>query len=1187
MSCYRHISSSHFFSAVMIIAFLISVLFACEQFEPERIIKVETDSIINVDHTYCRAQGRIIDMGDKGIIQHGFCWSSTKNPTTGDNKNQLGAKTSKGSFSAHLTGLSDGTKYYVRAYAQNENNIVYGDQKSFTTLILVIPTVTTSPISSLTENSAESGGNITDDGGTPITARGLCWNTQEYPTTDNEIIEDSGTGTGEFISTLTQLENGTVYYARAYATNSVGTSYGNQVRFTTYYGTASDPDGNEYFTVKIGEQEWMASNLRTTKYADGSDILTGLNDTEWTNAVSGAYAIQPHEEMENLNSDEEVLEAYGALYNGLAVQTGKLCPDGWRVATDEDWSQLKDHLINNYEEITEDNIGNYLKSCRQVDSPLEGYFNTSDHPRWNADDKQYGNDYFNFSALPGGARNPAGVIGELGFNALYMTSTRLSSQGGFWLYNMKYHNGSLERHDEAIEAGMSIRCLKGESPVVTLPVLTTSAVTGITESSASCGGEVTDDGGDAVSARGVVWGTTENPTTETNIDSTNDGSGTGTFISEITGLDPATTYYVRAYATNSVGTAYGDQVSFETNPLPPDTEPIVTTAEINNITQNSAIGGGEVTDDGGDAVTSRGVVWGSAENPTTEINIGSTNEGSGTGTFTSEITGLDPATTYYVRAYAVNSIGTAYGNEVEFTTITLPTVSTEAVINIDNQSANSGGNISDNGGDPVIKRGICWHTSSDPTTESNTGFTNDGEGTGIFSSSMTGLEPNTKYYVRAYATNSAGTAYGNQLEFTTAKDPDLPAVTTLTISDITSYTAVSGGDISDQGSSEVLLRGVCWSLSANPTIDDEYTEDGAGTGNYASSITGLYSGTTYYVRAYATNSYGIAYGNELSFTTLPGPPTVEIGMLRSKPGLKSVDADIIRDGGADITERGFVWGTSPDPDLTQNAGYSTEGQGIDAFTGEISGLSVNTDYYIRSWATNSEGTSYSEQLIFHFWDYGTVTDIDGNSYNTVIVGNQVWMAENLRVARYNTAIPIPGGLTDEEWGNTTSGAYAIYPYGSIDGLNSEEEVLEAYGALYNWYAVETDNLCPTGWRVPTDADWTQLKDYINNNYDTLIQATSLRSCRQVDSPLGGDFATSEHPRWKSHDTFGIDFFGFSGLPGGLRRNNGSFERLGRSAYWMSSSLDSNSKPIIYYIRLLYELQYSYKNNGLSIRCIKE
>ncbi|HKL66961.1 MAG TPA: fibrobacter succinogenes major paralogous domain-containing protein, partial [Bacteroidales bacterium] len=518
----------------------------------------------------------------------------------------------------------------------------------------------------------------------------------------------------------------------------------------------------------------------------------------------------------------------------------------------------------------------------------------------------------------------------------------------------------------------------------------------------------------------------------------------------------------------------------------------------------------------------------------------------------------------------------------------------ESVINIDHQSAESGGNINDDGGSPVTNRGICWDTSPGPTKETNTGFTNDGEGTGMFSSSMTGLEANTLYYLRAYATNDVGTSYGDQLEFTTERNPDLPAVTTSTVLDIDSYTAVSGGEISDQGSSEVLLRGVCWSVSTNPTIDDEYTEDGAGTGTYTSNITGLYSGTTYYVRAFASNSYGIAYGNELSFTTLPGPSTVEIGELRSKAGLVSVDADIIRDGGAEITGRGFVWSTAPNPDLSLNDGYSTEGQGSGTYTGEISGLSINTDYYVRAWATNSEGTSYSGQLLFHFWDYGTITDIDGNSYNTVTIGSQVWMAENLRVARYTTAIPIPGGLTNEEWETTTSGAYAVYPHSSAEGLNSEEEVLEAYGALYNWYAVETGNLCPTGWRVPTEDDWTQLTDHLLNNYDSINSSNIsnyLKSRRQVDSPLGGEFATSNHPRWDyDNDDYGKDFIGFSALPGGYRSSGGTFWYIGSGWYfWLftEASVEDARYSYIYNRDGTIRKFSTNKLQGNTVRCTKE
>ena len=161
--------------------------------------------------------------------------------------------------------------------------------------------------------------------------------------------------------------------------------------------------------------------------------------------------------------------------------------------------------------------------------------------------------------------------------------------------------------------------------------MTTTAITNITETTADSGGNVTDDGGDTVTARGVCWSTSESPTTADS--KTTDGTGTGEFTSSITGLTAGTTYYVRAYATNAVGTSYGSQVSFTA-----DSAPTVTTTAITNITETTADSGGNVTDDGGDTVTARGVCWSTSESPTTADS--KTTDGTGTGEFTSSITGL-------------------------------------------------------------------------------------------------------------------------------------------------------------------------------------------------------------------------------------------------------------------------------------------------------------------------------------------------------------------------------------------------------------------------------------------------------------------------------------------------------------------------------------------------------------------
>jgi len=166
---------------------------------------------------------------------------------------------------------------------------------------------------------------------------------------------------------------------------------------------------------------------------------------------------------------------------------------------------------------------------------------------------------------------------------------------------------------------------------------------------------------------------------------------------------------------------------------------------------------------------------------------------------------------------------------------------------------------------------------------------------------------------------------------------------------------------------------------------------------------------------------------------------------------------------------------------------------------------------------------------------GTVTDIDGNVYQTVIIGDQEWMAENLRVTKYNNGDAIPTGFSNEDWDNTTNGAYAIYPHGSIDELDSDAEVVSVHGKLYNWYAAkDSRGLCPTGWHLSSDDDFTQLVDYVvaqgfPNEWNNPNGAgNALKSCRQDGSPLGGECDTSEHPRWSSHSThYGFDEFGFS------------------------------------------------------------
>jgi uncharacterized protein (TIGR02145 family) len=211
----------------------------------------------------------------------------------------------------------------------------------------------------------------------------------------------------------------------------------------------------------------------------------------------------------------------------------------------------------------------------------------------------------------------------------------------------------------------------------------------------------------------------------------------------------------------------------------------------------------------------------------------------------------------------------------------------------------------------------------------------------------------------------------------------------------------------------------------------------------------------------------------------------------------------------------------------------------------------------------------------------TVKDIDGNVYKTVKIGEQVWMAENLRTTHYNDGISIPTGHIDEQWIGLETGAYAIFPHTIIlDGLNSDTEVMEAYGALYNWFAVETGKLCPAGWHVPSLDEWTTL---INNAGGVQSAGGKLKSIRTSPEP---------HPRWWGPNTGATDDFGFSALPGGVRQfSDGRCFDIGGSGYLWSNTAEEPTlgSGVVMEYSEGYAFTYDgfHQNNGFSVRCIQD
>ena len=306
-----------------------------------------------------------------------------------------------------------------------------------------VPTLTTSGIVNITGITATSGGTIIDEGSATIISRGVCWSTGLTPTiTDNKTYDGEGAGT--YISNLTRLYGATTYYVRAYATNKIGTGYGNEINFQTApykinfsglvtYGNITDQDGNIYRTVKIGEQTWMAENLRATHYLDGSSIPSVNNLNAWTGLNNGAYCFY--------NNDTLNKNVYGALYNWYAVgDQRKICPTGWHIPSDAEWTKLTDFLGGS-------NIaGMKIKEVGLTHwaSPNLGATNQS-----------------GFTALPAGSRYSSIKDDFLGmgyYSMWWSSSENNSNNESAWFHSLNTFNIVIERNNYWKIVGFSVRC---------------------------------------------------------------------------------------------------------------------------------------------------------------------------------------------------------------------------------------------------------------------------------------------------------------------------------------------------------------------------------------------------------------------------------------------------------------------------------------------------------------------------------------------------------------------------------------------------------------------------------------------------------------------------------------------------------------------------------------------------------
>ena len=569
--------------------------------------------------------------------------------------------------------------------------------------------------------------------------------------------------------------------------------------------------------------------------------------------------------------------------------------------------------------------------------------------------------------------------------------------------------------------------------------------------------------------------------------------------------------------------------------------PSVGTHPVTEVTSESALCSGMITDSGNDEISSKGFCWSTSQNPTLNDNVTtelSRNEPN-MEHFTATIRNLKDSTTYYVRAFATNSVGTAYGSEQTFTTLKAD----------DNGGDDDNGGGDDNGGDD---NGGDDNGGDDNGGDDNGGDDNGGDDNG---GDDNGGDDNG-------GDDNGGDDNGG--DDNGEIDVVAPTVVTLSASCI-SFNAVSiGGEVTADGGAEVTTRGFYWNeksveYEGELPLNDNKVEAGSGTGAFNYQLTDLKEGTEYRVMAFATNDAGTSYGEIVYFVTekneieieLPTVTTVTVSEITYNTAV--VSAEVLTDGGADVTERGFMWSRTDTGEV--NTERVKVGEGLGTYSFKLLGLQEVTSYNVVAYAVNSKGEIVSEPVVFT-----TEANDEVIEYEYVDLG----LPSGVKWAMHNVGTTYPEGHGDYfAWGEIEP--KATYESGNCSSYNQDLGDISG-NPLYDAAAAKWGN----GWRMPTLEEMYELTQectwtWVDNNGIVGYKVTSKTNGNHIFLPAAG-FRVNDQ-------LIDEDFFGY---------------------YWMSTPYEEegaapslNKACFLDMCSYQFYCNWSLRRNGMTIRPVKD
>lgn len=603
---------------------------------------VQTSSVSYLSMTDAVCNGNIISNGGSTITARGICYGTTLNPDTASSHNIVTGTT--GIFSTTLTGLASSTIYHYRAYAKNTTGVAYGADSSFTTASSpVLPLLSTDSVFTINYYTANIASKVINDGSGTISTRGVCWKTSANPTILDSLSHQSGT-TGSYVNSIANLFNNTVYYVRSFATNSAGTAYGNELSFTT-------------------KKLLPTYSIKQVKSVDVSGVADSINvNCKLIGVVHGINYLatnNPNGLTFFIVDSTAGINVYKTSNLGYTVTEGDKVKIIGKIAQTNGLIQIvPDSLVKI-------SSGNTLFNPITVNLPDN---DTLESKLVKIDNLYYLN---NWPTTVGGGTKT--VVAIKGMDTVYIkiyTNCTLQGTAAPTATVSFSITGMVNQSDvtSPYTSGYQIfpRTLSDLVINYSDPTVITGTVYGITQYTALCYGNIPTDGGHAITSRGICYGPNANPTTADSIRTTT--ATTGAYSINLTNLTLSTTYHYRAYGINSLGTFYGNDSLFTTSATP--VAPVLTTNAATAISYTTATVSGNLINNGGDTLTTKGICWAIHHNPTITDSLSVV---TGTAaTFSSILSNLTDNTIYYARAYAISASGTGYGNEISFTTKKLP-----------------------------------------------------------------------------------------------------------------------------------------------------------------------------------------------------------------------------------------------------------------------------------------------------------------------------------------------------------------------------------------------------------------------------------------------------------------------------------------------------------------------------------